>query len=192
LASCGRNRDRGAAAGWSYILGGLQPRRFAHHHASDRTIRIWDAGTGEPIGKPFYVEGVMAIAFDPTGERVLATSKQYVVIWSLAIPRLSATMSLLRPVEMAGVGRAGRVAHVTRYDFGKVPRSVGVDADLQAVAPATDDRFVDGRNCRHGSAAVVHGGIPSRAARCSAIRTQDQDLGASSPPPYRRSMPCRC
>ena len=86
----------------------------------------------------------------------------------------------------------GRVAHVTRYDFGKVPRSVGVDADLQAVAPATDDRFVDGRNFRHGSAAVVHGGIPSRAARCSAIRTQDQDRGASSPPPYRRSMPCRC
>src|SRR5689334_4354298 len=30
------------------------------------------------------------------------------------------------------------------------------------------------------------------AARCSAIRTQDQDRGASSPPPYRRSMPYRC
>jgi alkylation response protein AidB-like acyl-CoA dehydrogenase len=44
----------------------------------------------------------------------------------------------------------------------------------------------------YGGRGVWSGCWCGAAARCSAIRTQDQDRGASSPPPYRRSMPCRC
>jgi WD40 repeat protein len=41
----------------------------------DRTARIWDARTGEPIGKPLQHAGsVVAAAFDPKGERVVTAS----------------------------------------------------------------------------------------------------------------------
>jgi len=39
------------------------------------TARIWDARTGEPIGKPLqHGDSVVAAAFDPKGERVVTAS----------------------------------------------------------------------------------------------------------------------
>jgi WD40 repeat protein len=43
--------------------------------SGDHTARIWDARTGEPIGKPMKHEGtVQTAAFDPKGERVVTAS----------------------------------------------------------------------------------------------------------------------
>ena len=41
----------------------------------DGTARIWDANTGEPIGKPLQtLVSVYAAVFDPKGERVVTAS----------------------------------------------------------------------------------------------------------------------
>jgi hypothetical protein len=43
--------------------------------SDDNTARIWDARSGEPIGKPLqHADMVWAAAFDPTGERVVTAS----------------------------------------------------------------------------------------------------------------------
>jgi WD40 repeat protein len=43
--------------------------------SADETARIWDARTGEPIGKPLqHGSSVEAAAFDPKGERVITAS----------------------------------------------------------------------------------------------------------------------
>jgi WD40 repeat protein len=43
--------------------------------SSDKTARIWDARTGEPIGKPLHHDGeVWAATFDAKGERVVTAS----------------------------------------------------------------------------------------------------------------------
>jgi len=49
--------------------------RVATADTKSNTARIWDAQTGEPIGKPLQHEGIVgAAAFDPKGERVVTAS----------------------------------------------------------------------------------------------------------------------
>ena len=41
--------------------------------SNDRTVRIWDATTGEPIGSPLRVDGqVWCVNFSPDGEFIAA------------------------------------------------------------------------------------------------------------------------
>ncbi|NJM28394.1 MAG: WD40 repeat domain-containing protein [Pseudanabaena sp. RU_4_16] len=52
--------------------------------SSDRTVRIWDAKTGEPIGKPLTGHDglVTSVAFSPNGERIVSGSDDKTVwIW---------------------------------------------------------------------------------------------------------------
>jgi hypothetical protein len=52
--------------------------------SEDNTAKLWDARTGEPVGKPLqHQDMVRAAAFDPTGERVVtASADQTARIWS--------------------------------------------------------------------------------------------------------------
>ena len=41
--------------------------------SNDRTVRIWDATTGEPIGSPLRVDGeVSSLDFSPCGSKIAA------------------------------------------------------------------------------------------------------------------------
>ena len=53
--------------------------------SGDETARIWDARTGEPIGKPLqHGDYVDAAAFDPKGKRVVTASKDTTArIWGV-------------------------------------------------------------------------------------------------------------
>jgi WD40 repeat protein len=53
--------------------------------SDDKTARIWDARTGEPIGKPLHHDGpVRAATFDAKGERVVtASSDKTARIWDV-------------------------------------------------------------------------------------------------------------
>jgi WD40 repeat protein len=42
----------------------------------DQTVRLWDAGTGKPIGDPFtgHTDAVYGVAFSPDGKRIVSGS----------------------------------------------------------------------------------------------------------------------
>jgi WD40 repeat protein len=54
--------------------------------SDDHTARIWDARTGQPLGKPMQHEDIVRTAlFDPTGERVVTASDDHTArIWKAA------------------------------------------------------------------------------------------------------------
>jgi WD40 repeat protein len=56
--------------------------------SDDETARIWDARTGEPIGKPLHHDGrVRAATFDANGERVVTASDDKTArIWGAPPP----------------------------------------------------------------------------------------------------------
>ena len=44
----------------------------------DKTIRIWDATTGEPIGSPLNVDGsISSLDFSPCGTKIAAACNDY-------------------------------------------------------------------------------------------------------------------
>ena len=54
--------------------------------SADRTIRIWDPTTGEPIGSPLtgHTGEVNCVGFDPTGKKLVSCSDDRTVrIWSV-------------------------------------------------------------------------------------------------------------
>ncbi|TDL19786.1 WD40 repeat-like protein [Rickenella mellea] len=52
----------------------------------DKTVRMWNASTGAPIGKPFFghTEGVISVAFSPGGHQIVSGSDDKTLrIWNI-------------------------------------------------------------------------------------------------------------
>ncbi|KAG2358212.1 WD40-repeat-containing domain protein [Suillus spraguei] len=52
--------------------------------SSDSTVRLWDAGTGEPVGEPLrgHTDLVLSVSFSPDGTRIVTSSQDRTVrLW---------------------------------------------------------------------------------------------------------------
>jgi WD40 repeat protein len=52
--------------------------------SDDRTVRVWDAGSGQQIGEPLtgHTAGVISVAFSPDGKRIVSRSRDNTVrVW---------------------------------------------------------------------------------------------------------------
>ena len=64
----------------------------------DRTARLWDAATGEPVGRPLHHPGqVAAVAFSPDGKTVLTGCVDGIArLWEVDTGRLVGSTPLAR------------------------------------------------------------------------------------------------
>jgi len=44
--------------------------------SADKTVRLWDADTGQPVGQPIigHTSAVLSVAFSPDGKRIVSSS----------------------------------------------------------------------------------------------------------------------
>jgi WD40 repeat protein len=80
--------------------------------SDDRTVRVWDAATGQPIGEPLtgHSYGVRRVAIGRIGDRdviVSASHDNTLRIWDLAVGR-SLVIDLLGRVITAAFAEDGR------------------------------------------------------------------------------------
>ena len=64
--------------------------------SSDETIRLWDAATGDGIGKPLegHSSSVFSVSFSPNGSRIVSDSFDYTIrLWDAEMSDIIPTLS---------------------------------------------------------------------------------------------------
>ena len=64
--------------------------------SSDETIRLWDAATGDGIGKPLegHSSSVKSVSFSPNGSRIVSGSFDYTIrLWDAEMSDIIPTLS---------------------------------------------------------------------------------------------------
>jgi len=100
---------------------------------SNGTIQLWDAATGQPMGKPLNGNAgeVNSVAFSPNGQTLASGSDDHAVqLWDVATRKLTANLSL------AGVGTVNTVNSVAFSPNGQTLAS-GSNAAVQLWDVAT-------------------------------------------------------
>jgi len=80
--------------------------------SEDKTVRLWNAKTGEAVGDPFFGhgEGVLCVAFSPDGEHIISGSADKTIrIWDTA-----GAGTILQPI----IGHTGNVNSVAVSSVG--------------------------------------------------------------------------
>ena len=134
---------------------------MAHVIASgsfDRTMRLWDAATGSPVGTPNTdrVAGVLALAFSPDGKRLASVETDMVLQW-------------WDPASGKKVGNPS-ASHISTL------LGAAFDPDVHRVAFARADRTVSISMRRRASRwSTTHG--PHRTRQRSGLQSRREALG---------------
>ena len=70
--------------------------------SDDKTVRVWDAATGQPVGPPLtgHTDPVMGVAFSPDGQRIASGSDDNTLrVWDAPPGNLSASRSPATPAS---------------------------------------------------------------------------------------------
>jgi WD40 repeat protein len=145
--------------------------------SADRTLRLWEATTGQPVGKPLqgHRSALKAVAFSPDGRHIFSVSvDNTVLIWTTAKGRLVTTAIQGRDDSLRAVAFSpDRHRIVTAF----TDRTLW----LWDVAPASYLRLACQRLHRHQL--LLH---PERFAvgkDFEAIARRARDVCANPPPP---------
>jgi tetratricopeptide (TPR) repeat protein len=88
--------------------------------SADRTARVWDAATGEPVTPPLLHHGPVAhAAFSPDGTRLATAGARGARLWRL--PRVSLPVAdLEQPAELLAVARLDDAGNLVHLDAGEM------------------------------------------------------------------------
>jgi WD40 repeat protein len=89
-------------------LGSVGGREVIVSGSHDSTVRVWDAGSGQPIGEPLsgHTGAVQAVAVGSVGGReaiVSGSSDKTARVWDYAVTDAAITVDVQAPVDALGL-----------------------------------------------------------------------------------------